>query len=316
MPQKYKLTSMLTSFFGKSNPVNYLIAGIFIFIAYMFSAILMKNSELTFMLFAEHLLFIGISAFIMLLLDFIIRKNMLTKNNTYAIFFFTCFLITLPGIFLEKDILISTIFLLLAFRRILSLRSDKNTEKKILDASLWITLASFFSFWSVLFFVILLLAIIRKQNTTLKYLFIPAAGFIGVFVMHTALYFVLYDSFEWFYHWKSPLNFNFSEYNKLHVLIPVTVIITFIIWTGIARIIRLGVISKKERPNAVLVLFTLLVSIVIALLSPQKNGSELLFVLGPLAIIITNYVEQIEEFWFKELLLWVAVILPVVVVFL
>jgi len=307
---------MLTSFFGKSNPVNYLIAGIFISLGYLLRAILLKDIEITFTIFAEHLLFLSLSVFTMLLLDFVIRKNLLTKSNTYGIFLFTCFLITLPAIFSERNITIATIFFLLAFRRILSLRSDRNTEKKILDASIWITLASFFSFWSLLFFAILYFAIIRKQNTLFRYLFIPIAGFIGVLVIRAAFHFLLNDSFDWFFEWGPLFDFNFSAYNKANVLVPVTVIVTFIIWTGIYRFSKIASLSKKEKPNALLLLFTLLITILIALISPQKNGSELLFVICPLAIIITNYIENISEFWFKEVLLWIVVLLPLVVLFL
>lgn len=307
---------MLTSFFGKSNPINYLIAGIIIALGYLLGVILYNDSLLTLNVIIEHLLFLGLSIFSMLLLDFVIRKNMLTKNNTYAILLFTCFLIAIPIIFTERGILVATILLLLAFRRILSLRSNKNTEKKILDASLWITLASFFSFWSILFFIILILAITRKQNTNIKLLFIPVVGFFGVFVLRTAFQFLLNDSFIWFYNWKPSFNFNFSAYNQAILLIPAAVIATFIVWTVIARILRLGAIPKKEKPNAILMLFTILVCIAISFLSPQKNGSELLFIIFPLTIIITNYIENLSEFWFKEILLWLAVFLPILTLFL
>ncbi|MFT4669659.1 MAG: hypothetical protein ACI9HJ_001233, partial [Ulvibacter sp.] len=32
----------------------------------------------------------------------------------------------------------------------------------------------------------------------------------------------------------------------------------------------------------------------------------------PLVIIITNYIEIKKEFWFKEMLLWLAVLLPII----
>ena len=50
----------------------------------------------------------------------------------------------------------------------------------------------------------------------------------------------------------------------------------------------------------------------IAAFAPQKNGSELLFLFAPLAVIITNYIETIEEKWFKELFLGLLVVIPIV----
>ena len=117
---------MLTSFFGKSIPLNYLILGVFIVAGYLLGAISGSLVVITPYLLFVHSAFIILSVLIMLLLDFIIRKNHLTKTNTFAILFFTCFMVMLPVIFLQHKILLANAFLILALRRIMSLRSDKN----------------------------------------------------------------------------------------------------------------------------------------------------------------------------------------------
>lgn len=78
---------MLTSFFGKSIPLNYLILGVFIVVGYLLGAISVYNIVDSPYLLLNNAAFILISVLIMLLLDFIIRKNHLTKTNTYAILF-------------------------------------------------------------------------------------------------------------------------------------------------------------------------------------------------------------------------------------
>jgi hypothetical protein len=87
----------------------------------------------------------------------------------------------------------------------------------------------------------------------------------------------------------------------------------FLIWTGASRLIRIPALQKNDRIKAVVVLMSLLITISIAMAGPQKTGSELLFIIGPLAIIITNYLESVSEFWFKELLLWLAILIPTTV---
>jgi hypothetical protein len=304
---------MLTSFFGKSSPINYLILAVFIFLAYVLEVL--TNTELVFSFAAlpKHLLIIAGSVFTMLLLDFIIRKNNLNRNNTYGIFFLSCFLVAIPEIFLESDILIANILILLALRRVLSFRNNKNIEKKILDATIWIVMASFFYFWSLLFFFLLYAGLMRKAETNYKQLLIPVTGFLGMLVLATAYYFLVSSSFDWFYTWKSPIGFDFSAYNKGNLLFPATVFLAFLVWTGMSRFFKIASTQKKDRPNAVLLLISLLTTVFIALASPQKTGAEMLFILGPLTIISTNYVENIDEFWFKETLLWLAVLLPVIV---
>lgn len=317
---------MLTSFFGKSIPLNYLILGVFIIAGYLLGAISGSAVVFTPYLLFVHVAFIILSVLSMLLLDFIIRKNHLTKTNTFAILFFTCFMVMLPDIFLHHKILLANAFLILALRRIMSLRSDKNSSKKILDASLWITIASLFYFWSLLFFIPLWIAIIQKPNSSYKQMLIPFTGFATVLIINTTYQLLVSDSFAWFFNWKEPISVDFANYNSASILVPVTVILAFYIWTGAHRILRVSTVSLKEKSNYLLMLYVSIVSLFVALLGPEKTGAEILFVLAPISIIAANYIEGFEadrfvekdvsEFWFKEIMLWLVVVLPFVFLFL
>lgn len=317
---------MLTSFFGKSIPLNYLILGVFIVVGYLLGAISGSDIVVSPYLLTLHGVFIVLSVLIMLLLDFIIRKNHLTKTNTYAILFFTCFMVMLPVIFLQHKILLANAFLILALRRIMSLRSDKNSTKKILDASVWITVASLFHFWSLLFFVPLWIAIIQKPNSNYKEMLVPFTGFFAVLLINTSYYLLVNDSFTWFFNWQDTISLDFSKYNSASILVPVTVIIAFYIWTGVYRILRLSAISLKEKSNYLLLVYVSITSLFVALMGPEKTGAEILFILAPVSIIAANYIENFEteryvekdvaEFWFKEIMLWLVVILPFVFLFL
>ncbi|WP_347373648.1 DUF6427 family protein [Aequorivita sp. Q41] len=316
---------MLTRFFGKSNPINYLILGIFIIAGYL--GILLKTPLVVsaYQIFL-HVSFIILSVLSMWLLDFIIRKNSLTKNNTYAILFFTCFMGMLPVIFLQPKILLANAFLILALRRIMSLHSDKNSTKKILDTSIWISLASLFYFWSLLFFVPLWIAIIQKPNTNYKQMLMPFIGFLAIFSITTAYHLLVNDSIAWIFNWQETINLDFSKYNSLSVLVPVTVILAFYIWTGMFRVLKLSAFFLKMKSNYLLLLYVSIICVFIALAGPEKTGAELLFILAPVSIIAANYIEKFEaersyetdaiEFWFKEALLWLVVILPFVFLFL
>lgn len=317
---------MLTSFFGKSSPINYLILALFIVAGYLLQAISDYYDLITLRYLLEHIFYIMICVFSLLLLDFIIRKNNLTKNNTYAILFFSCFMVLLPGIFLQHKILLANIFLILALRRIMSLRRDKNSERKIFDASFWIAVASLFYFWAILFFVPLYIAIVQKPNTNYKQMLIPLTGFFTVFILNTAFQLLFFDSFNWLLEWRETISLDFSNYNSASVLVPVTVILAFSIWTGIYRLSNLSTVSLKEKFNYLLMIYVSITCFIIALAAPNKTGAEVLFMLAPVSIMIANYIENFEtksygerdavEFWFKESMLWLVVILPIVFLFL
>jgi putative effector of murein hydrolase LrgA (UPF0299 family) len=55
----------------------------------------------------------------------------------------------------------------------------------------------------------------------------------------------------------------------------------------------------------------LLIAFSIVVIAPVKSGSEFLFLFAPLAIIVTNYIETIQENWFKEVFLLVLIITPI-----
>ena len=307
---------MLTSFFGKSNPINYLILTVTIVVGYFAAIFKFHQDHLEWTSWMESVIFSLVTVFLMLLLDFIIRKNHLTKNNTYGILLFSSFLLALPIVFLTKHFLVATLFVFLALRRILSLPSEKNVEKKILDASLWISLASFFYFWNILFFVVLYIAIFQKRETSYKQLLIPIVGFVTLFTLAVCYNLMVADSFAWQTKWRLATSLDFSAYNQIDILLPITIMVVFSIWSGVSRFSNLASLKRRDRPNVIIILFALAVSFVVAFLSPEKTGGEVIFIFGPLGIITANYLETKKDFWFKEVLLWLVVLLPIIAVFL
>ena len=290
---------MLTSFFGKSKPINFVIFGAVIFLGYVFGALVQVDNALNLSKLLVNFFFIGWSVFAIFLLDFIVRKNDLTYKNTYTVLLFTCFLITLPVIFLDPNILLANVFLLMAFRRLASLSSEKNTERKILDASLWITVAALFYFWSILFFVLLFFSILQKSETNHRWFIIPFIGFAAIFILSVSFHLITNDSFLWITEWIPSISLDFSAYNNIQSLLPAAIMGTFLIWSLPFRLVKIASLSKKEKPNAILLLVTLAVCLFITFLSPQKTGAELFFIIAPLSVIVANYIENIQEFRFN-----------------
>jgi hypothetical protein len=208
----------------------------------------------------------------------------------------------------------------LALRRIFSLASEKNRAKKILDASLYITVASLFYFPAIGFLLFLFFAILKLVGFQVKMLLIPIVGVLLVFVL-TATYFLLTtDSFIWMFSWFQPVSLDFSSYNSLNILLPVTIVVSIAIWTGLHTLYKLPSFAKKERPRATLLLILMIVSLVVTVGSSFKSGAEVLFMLPALSILAANYIaykkadalqpDAKTTFWFKELLLWFALLLP------
>lgn len=304
---------MLTSFFGKSKPINFILLSCVLLVGWFVA--LYKNHVTAFTAteIAKNIgVYLGI-LFLMLLLDFVLRKNDLSKNNTYGIFFLSFTIAAIPFVFKDIHIVIATVLLLLSLRRIFSFSSERNKQKKILDASIYIALAGLFYFYALLFFIVLYIALIRRISSEIKNLFIPVLGFASVFILTTTFYYIIEDSFAWFYTINYSINLDFRTYNSIAILIPLTIVVTCIVWMGAKALITLPVIPKKERPNKFLLIVVMLVSIVIVLLTKVRTGAEILLLIPASAMLFSTYVQHSKEFVFKEIILWVFLVLPIVI---
>ena len=307
---------MLTSFFGKSKPVNFIMVSIYMIIGYFFWSLYFLNNTNSFPFFQKQTLLLLIGLFTIFLLNFIVKKNSLTENNTYSIFFLASFMVLMPEFFFNTEIIISNLFLLFAFRRILSMSSEKNMEKKVLDASIWISIASLFYFWCILFFVVLFIAIFQSRLKNYKLIFIPFVGFIAVLILITTVKLLFNGSVLWFLDTDTNLSLAFQAYNSTSLIITILFFSILLIWTLIHKIINFSEIRLKDKANFVLLVVIVLISIIIILFIPNKKGAEFLYLMFPLAIFTTNIIEKLSLFWVKESLLWIALLLPILVVFL
>lgn len=307
---------MLTSFFSKSKPINFIIVSIYIILGWFYWFLLVNKQITEGSFFNIHFVLIFIILFSVFLLNFIIRKNKLTETNTYSILSFGCFILLFPEVFFQSNVIIPNLFLLFAFRRIMSLNSGLNMEKKILDASIWITIASLFYFWSILFFIVLFVAIFQIGSKNYKLTLIPFVGFLAVTIILTAIKVVQTNSFLWFLDIDTSLSLDFQNYNSLSLIIPISFITLLLIWTTIQKVINFSEIRLMEKPNSFSLIIILLISVITILFIPSKNGAEFLYIMAPLAVLTTNFIEKIPKYWVKEMFLWILITLPILVMFL
>ncbi|MGA1340013.1 MAG: DUF6427 family protein, partial [Flavobacteriaceae bacterium] len=97
------------------------------------------------------------------LLQFVIAKNNLTTQHHIALFFFGTSVSAHPTAVLDASMMGTLAALLLAFRRILSMRSLNDLRSKVFDATLWILLASWFFPSALLALILLYLALYFYQ---------------------------------------------------------------------------------------------------------------------------------------------------------
>ncbi len=302
---------MISSFFGKSRPIHIVVTSILLLIVFVIAKIQTVKEPVTALSFFKESGLFLVCLLSLFILDFFVSKNNLTRKNGYRILLFTLFITIMPETLLNSKILIANLFVLLALRRIISLRSQKEVKKKLFDAAFWIAVASLLYFWAVLFYILIFAALFLYAILDLKNWIIPFVGLVCVLVIASGYMIVMQVDFASYSHTLIRYGFDFTPLNSKRIIIASTLLFSYGTWSLFYYINNLKNKPKTYKSSYILVMVALFIALVIIALAPNKTGSEFLFLFAPLAIIIANYLEIIQEKWFREGLIYGLILVPV-----
>ena len=305
---------MITSIFSKSKPINSI--SVFVLLVLAFVLMLFKykfsaQTEVSFLGLGLHFFILFSSLFT---LNFIVKKNSLTKDNNFATLCFGLFVVLLPEVFLERSILLSNLMVLLSFRRLASLSTQRNTIKKLLDSGIFIAIATLFNAWAIWFIIMPFIALVYHSEKIISYWLIPILGFSSIIIL-THTFGVCFP--EWY-----QLNIDvffyslkFVSYKSLQFILIITFLLLLLLWS---LVYYLPSISEKKRiqwPSYKLALVYLLIALFVIGMQPIKFGGEFLFVVTPFAIICANYFQNNSSKWIKDIVFLIWVLLAVILAF-
>ncbi len=305
---------MISSIFGKTKPINFILVGVFLAVFFI-GGFLFEDDSLVFSkLWGPGIFTFLILIFSLLVVDFVAKRNNLTKQNNYVILVFGLCIALFSQVFSDFKIVVANFFILLAFRRLLSLKSLKQVKLKILDAALWISVAVICYEWTVLYFVFLYLVIAKFVAKDFKNWIIP---FVGIFI--TGILFLCFAfafrNEEWLIHYFNfEITLGREKFLEPSFLLPFGVVILISLVSIVFYWLKGKSKSVTKQASMIMVLQALLISIIIAIISESNNGSEFLFSFFPMAVFISNYLQEIRKKWLKEAILWSLVALSFAVV--
>lgn len=303
---------MISSFFSQSRPIHFVVVSTFLLVVFIASKIYAIHVPFSFQLLAEQSFYFVIVLSSLFILDFFASRNSLTKKNSYKLLMFGLFIAMLPETLLNSRTLLANFFILLALRRIISLRTQKEIKKKLFDAAFWISIATLLYFWAALFFILIFAAMVLYSMVNIKNWLVPMTGVLTVAIIWLSTMMVMNMDFTDYFDDLLIYSVDFTGLNSARIIISATILISYGTWASFYFIKHIKEKSKSLRPSFTLVVLSSIIALLIILISPQKNGSEFVFLFAPLSIIMTNYLEVTREKWFKEILIWVLVLIPAV----
>ena len=301
---------MITSIFGKTKPINYIIVLTFLFLFYW----LVHFSLYDRVYRPEELLgqafILGLLLFSIFIVNFVVKRNKITLANSYAILFYALLLVVFPETLTDNMAILSNFFVLLATRRLISMRSLKKLKFKIFDASIWIMFASLFYDWAILFLLVVFIAIYIYDPKNFRNWLAPIAAIFTVLMISSA-YLVLTNNLDFlFTHYLFSIRFNVGHYlnwtssSKLIIYMLALFILT------VMAFIKLGNSGVGKIVTTRLIVFSLIIGLVLNVLISSEDLHPILLTFFPASVLMTNYVESIKRDNIKEIVLIFSILIP------
>jgi len=298
---------MITSVFKKSTPLNFSLVVFLIlifFLIYQIQDLSWTNSAL--MIFQK----VGLLSLLLgsvFMANFVSKKNGLSKDSSYTIFFYLLFLLFFPSILDNINLIFSNLFILLALRRLLSLQSLTASKEKIFDASLWIFVASLFHFWSIIFIVLVFISIMFHVARDYRNWILPFIAFFAVGIIFT-FFSLAFDINGIEYINRSvktsfEINYFTNNYQNAALSIYATVALFFAISMFATLSSRPLVLHSSFKK----IIASFFIGVLIFLVSSNKSNDLLIFTIAPLAMMATAHIEMPQLRLKQEMVLVVLI---------
>lgn len=298
---------MITRFFRISKPFHYvLFFGALILVYFLQRGNYLYTAQhLNFLLELAIFSSFLVSIFLMI---FIITKNNLTQNNSFAALYFSLFILLVPESIAEPKVIFSNMFVLLAFRRIFSVQTKINLKKKYFDAGLWLSLATVFYVWAILYFIPLLATIFLWKTDQVKHLFVIIFGALSVFVITLISNIILNTDLPDLVLELPTQEIDFYSSLTFQLKISMALIMVISICSFFTTLNQLVFKNIQTRSLFITLYLMFLTGVLIFLITYDKTPKNLLFLTFPLAVIAANFTQMKKTLWAATLFILTLII--------
>ena len=304
---------MIQSIFGKTKPINFIIVLTFLFFFYWLVQIFMYDHayDTGQILFQVVVLAALMSSFF--IVNFIVKRNKMTGVNSFAILFYVLLMVVFPETLADNYAIGCSFFMLLALRRLISIRSMKNIKLKIFDATLWTMVASLCYDWAVLYLFLIIIAIYIYEPKNIRNWMVPLAGIFVFFMIVFALSILAGNTDFLREHYRFEFNLESSRFMDLAKSAKRVIYIILISIAGLFSFLKLSKVGVGKIVTLRLLALSFAIGLILEVLLSGSEAHPLLLTFFPAVVFLTNYVEAIKKANIKEIVLMASIAVPFLV---
>ncbi len=304
---------MISSIFEKTKPINFIIVLVFLFLFYWSVQFYLLDYTFTDIEIVPSIVVLSILLFSVFIVDFVVKRNKLTGTNSFAILFFSLLFVVFPETLGDSNAVFTSFFLLLAMRRLLSIKSLKNIKLKIFDAGLWICISSIFYEWAILYLLLVFATIyIYDPKNIRNWLVLLSVGFSFYIILYGVL--VLLDEVSFMkIHYNFAINYDAIFPIKWWSSLKLSLYGLFNLALAFSTFIHLGKAGMGKVIIMRLIALSFIIGLVVNFLVTSENMNAIMITFFPSVIFIVNYLESIKKPKFLELILIASILVPILV---
>ena len=302
---------MISGIFGKTKPINFIIILGFLFLFYWFVHIVLYPQAYSTEELVLKFIVLGVLLFSVFVVDFIAKRNQITATNSYAILYYALFIVVFPEVLLDNNGIFCSFFLLLALRRLISLKSLKNIKLKVFDATIWTLVASLFYDWAIIYLILVYIAIYFYEPKNIKNWLVPLTGIFAIGIL-VYCFLLLTDNLDFFgNHYQFSLRIDIIGYwinsSKLAIYGVIMVIMATLAF------IKMGKLGVGKIITMRLIAISLALGLTVTFLKSTDEISPVIITFFASAIFLTKYIEFIKKATLREIILIASIVTPFLV---
>lgn len=304
---------MISIIFGKTKPINYIIVLTFLFIFYWGVHFFLFDRIYSPPQLLQKGLVLGALLSNIFLVNFILKRNKVTGSNSFSILFYVLLTVVFPETLLDSNAILCSFFLLLATRRLISMRSSRETKFKIFDATIWVLVSSFFYDWALLYIILVIAAIYFYAPGNIRNWLVPFAGLFAAYMITKCVLILAGNEQFLAEHYQFRFSYDISYFSHWahSTKLILFALVTFL--AGLLAFLKLGKSGFGRVVTMRLIAFSFVIGLMVSLLKLSDNAYPIMIAFFPAVVFMTKYIESIRRAHIKEIVLIAAIVVPFLV---